>query len=171
MRSEQTRVLLVENDPVSAQLLAQRLTLARFRVFVTVDGEQALEQTWRLQPDLIIMNSQLPHIDGVIVSRTLKRSRQFQHIPIILLTDQPPLRAVDADVVLIKPFRTETLLDRVQAMLTTQPPIPPPGVRPQAGALNPSAAPRRASGTPHTGGGTIPPPDDRPQAVPQEIQP
>jgi len=81
-----TRVLLVEDNPVNQLLCEELITDAGLQVEVAADGQQALD---RLQPGrhaLILMDMQMPVMDGLTATRRIREQPAYRHVPIIALT-------------------------------------------------------------------------------------
>jgi DNA-binding response OmpR family regulator len=115
------RILLVEDDPKLAELIAEELTLEGYQVTVAHNGLEGLKIARDIQPDLLILDWMLPGISGLDLCLRL-RSTEVQ-IPIIMLTakDEIPDRVAGlnagADDYVTKPFSIEELLARVKARL------------------------------------------------------
>jgi DNA-binding response OmpR family regulator len=115
-----TRVLLVEDDPEIAQLVARALARDGYEVDHRVDGRAALEGL-REHPDLVVLDLGLPHIDGLEVCRRLRAAGNS--VPVLILTaradDLDPVVGLDAgaDDYITKPLRTAEFLARVRALL------------------------------------------------------
>lgn len=114
------KVLLAEDEDQVADVTATTLRLAGFNVVHAYDGNQALEM-WRAEkPDLIILDIQMPVLDGFAVCR---RIRAASDVPIIMLTGRDDEDNVSyglnigANDYMPKPFRPKELVARVQATL------------------------------------------------------
>jgi DNA-binding response OmpR family regulator len=114
------KVLLVDDDPTLSEVTAFALRRADFLVLTAHDGEQAL-QTWAAeQPDLVILDIQLPGLDGLEVCRQV---RAASAVPIIMLTvrnsDDDVVRGLElgADDYIAKPFSPRQLIARARAIL------------------------------------------------------
>ena len=118
MRKE--RVLVVDDDPQLQRLLRAQLQALEMDVQVADRGEDAIKATAEFEPDLILMNIDLPGIDGV---ETTRRLRQWTQTPIIALDSQDQeshtVEALDtgADDHVEKPFSMAELLARMRAVL------------------------------------------------------
>jgi two-component system, OmpR family, copper resistance phosphate regulon response regulator CusR len=119
------RILLVEDEPSAARMLAKGLREQTYAVDVTADGEAALEQAYLNDYDLIILDVMLPGKDGFAVCRQLRDSGSS--VPVIMLTArdmvEDRIEGLDtgADDYLTKPFDFHELLARVRALLRRQP--------------------------------------------------
>jgi len=115
------RVLVVEDEPQMAGFLSRGLSDEAYVVDIATDGEQALSLVAEMEPDLIVLDLQLPVKDGLTVCREL-RAQSFR-APILILTalgDENNVVAglnAGADDYLAKPFDFTVLLARVRALL------------------------------------------------------
>lgn len=80
-------VLLVDDDEIMRRLFGSKLARAGFEVIYAEDGNQGREMARRFQPDLILMDIDMPVLDGIKTTGMLKREPQTSHIPIIFLTN------------------------------------------------------------------------------------
>jgi two-component system response regulator VicR len=114
------RVLVVDDEPSIVDLLQYNLRRANYEVLVARDGQEALAKARQDEPDLIILDLMLPHLDGLEVCRALRRERD---VPIIMLTarDSEVDRVVGlelgADDYVVKPFSVRELMARVGSVL------------------------------------------------------
>jgi DNA-binding response OmpR family regulator len=115
-----TKILIVDDDLALADVLAFTLRRAGFDVVLAHDGRKALEQCAIEQPDLIVLDWTLPHLDGLEVC---SRVRADSNVPIIMLTvrnaDEDVVAALEAgaDEYVTKPFSPRQLVARVRAAL------------------------------------------------------
>lgn len=114
------RVLVVDDDTTVAEVVAQYLRAAGFVVDHASDGFAAIDAEARISPDLIVLDRMIPGIDGIEVSRRIRRTSST---PIILLTalgsEDDRIRGLEAgaDDYLTKPFSPRELVLRVQSVL------------------------------------------------------
>ncbi|WP_414515306.1 sensor histidine kinase [Nostoc sp. PCC 9305] len=116
-------ILIVDDNPTNLSLLCEALNSEGFRFRVAVDGESAIAQAERNQPELILLDVQMPGIDGFETCRRLKANPVTQNIPIIFTTALADtesktkgfsLGAVDY---IPKPFAQEEVIARVRVHL------------------------------------------------------
>jgi DNA-binding response OmpR family regulator len=113
-------VLIVEDEPEMARLLASGLREEAYEVSHASDGRAALELSARNSFDVILLDVMLPYADGLEVARTL-RDRE-QETPVLMVTARDALHDVvkgldaGADDYLTKPFSFEELLARIRAL-------------------------------------------------------
>ena len=118
------RVLVVDDDVNTVELVKLYLNRDGYRVLTAYDGVEALRQAREGHPDLIVLDLMLPGIDGLEVCRTL---RNESDVPIIMLTarttDQDKLTGLGlgADDYMTKPFSPRELAARVRAVLRRLP--------------------------------------------------
>ncbi|HEX5663506.1 MAG TPA: response regulator transcription factor [Xanthomonadaceae bacterium] len=114
------RILIVDDDVELVGLLRYALETAGYEVVVAYDGEQALAVFEQTGPDLVVLDVNLPGIDGFGV---LEKLRRDSDIPVMMLTvradEADEVRGLDlgADDYLRKPFSPRALLARVRALL------------------------------------------------------
>lgn len=118
------RILIVEDDDSNAELAALICTDAGHEVTCAPDGTQALIHLLGHEEfDLVLLDVLMPHIDGITVAMTLRRSAEFQNLPIIAVTavsggrDTSKLLGAGMNVVITKPYKRETLLRAIQQAL------------------------------------------------------
>ncbi|MEO7118281.1 MAG: response regulator transcription factor [Candidatus Limnocylindrales bacterium] len=113
-------ILVVDDEPKIVQLARDYLEFAGFAVVSAADGPSAVETARRRQPDLIVLDIGLPGLDGLEVTRELRRDSA---IPIVMLTarddELEKLLGLElgADDYLTKPFSPRELVARVKAVL------------------------------------------------------
>ena len=147
------RVLLVEDQPDAARMIAKGLREQAYAVDIAVDGDAAAHEAAVHDYDAIVLDAMLPRRDGFSVCRELRRAGS--PVPILMLTARDDVEArvagldAGADDYLIKPFDFRELLARLRALIRrgSQPPAPD---RFAAGDLAFDARARRvtARGTP-----------------------
>ncbi len=113
-------VLIVDDELKITRLLRDYLQQAGFRVVTATDGPTALTEARSERPDMIVLDLGLPGIDGLDVTRTLRKTSD---VPIIILTaraeesDRIVGLELGADDYLVKPFSPRELVARVRAVL------------------------------------------------------
>lgn len=116
-------VLIVDDNPANAKLADIVLANAGYEVRTAADAATALQLLESFVPDVILMDLQLPGIDGFELTRMLKRSAATAQITVIALTayamkgDEQRARAAGCDGYIAKPMNTRTLADQVASFL------------------------------------------------------
>lgn len=118
------RILVVEDTPDNRRIMRDLLTSAGFEVIEAADGADGIEAAVRHQPDLILMDMQLPRIDGYEATRRIKAQPETCRIPIVAVTsyalsgDEAKARAVGCDGYVAKPFSPRQLLATVRTFMS-----------------------------------------------------
>jgi DNA-binding response OmpR family regulator len=118
--SDPKRVLVIEDDPILAEVVERYLTRAGFVVDVRADGDAGLERALDWLPDLVVLDVLLPGIDGFEVCRRVRASAP---IPVVMLTaraeedDRVLGLELGADDYVTKPFSPRELTARITAVL------------------------------------------------------
>ncbi|WP_315784629.1 sensor histidine kinase [Fischerella sp. JS2] len=116
-------ILIVDDNPTNLSVLCEALNSEGFRFRVAVDGESAIAQVERNQPELILLDVQMPGIDGFETCRRLKANPVSQNIPIIFTTALNDIEsktkgfALGAVDYIPKPFAQEEVIARVRVHL------------------------------------------------------
>lgn len=116
----ETRILVVEDEPSLAEVVSLYLKRAGYQVQVAVDGKQAMTMLEKQIPDFVILDLMLPEIDGLSLTRWL---RDRSNVPIIMVTarreeiDRIAGLEMGADDYVVKPFSPQELVSRVRAVL------------------------------------------------------
>ena len=117
------RILIVEDDPDIAELVARYLDKAGYTTTRLSSGREALDAVRAKPPDLIVLDLMLPQMDGLEVCRALRANDKTAAIPIIMLTARAEESErivgleMGADDYLAKPFSPNELVARVRALL------------------------------------------------------
>ena len=116
-------VLIVDDTPTNISVLAQALRQAGLAIRIANDGASALEQVQKEQPSLILLDVQMPIMDGFETCRRLKADESTSHIPIIFMTalsdKASRIRGLSLGAVdyIAKPFEQDEVLARVRVHL------------------------------------------------------
>lgn len=116
-------VLLVEDNPANMTLATFLLKSAGYEVLSATDAEAGLALARREQPDLVLMDIQLPGMDGLEACAILKKDEGTRDIPVIALTalamkgDEERIRAAGCDGYIAKPLAYREFLATIAARL------------------------------------------------------
>jgi len=120
MMTGSARILIIDDERPIRRFLRTALAAQDYEIFEAINGQEALHQAARLQPDLIILDIGLPDLDGIEVTRRL---REWTGVPIIILSvrdrEQDKIIALDsgADDYLTKPFSVGELNARIRVAM------------------------------------------------------
>ncbi len=118
------RILVVEDHEDNRQILRVLLGSAGYQMIEAHDGETALTTAASERPDLILMDIQLPGLDGYEATRRIKADPALRGIPIIVVTsyalggDEARAREAGCDAYVTKPYSPLELLARLREYLT-----------------------------------------------------
>jgi two-component system, cell cycle response regulator DivK len=117
------RILVVEDTEDNRQIIRDLLTSAGYEMIEALNGEDGVAMAAEHRPDLILMDIQLPVIDGYEATRRIKAKPELKHIPIIAVTsyalsgDEAKTREAGCDAYVAKPFSPRQLLAKVREFL------------------------------------------------------
>jgi len=117
------RVLIVEDNPVNLKLVITILTRAGYAVEQAPDAPGGIERARAWRPHLILMDVQLPGMDGLAATHELKHDPATQAIPVIALTacamkgDEQKMLAAGCDGYIAKPIRYHEFLSQIAAVI------------------------------------------------------
>jgi len=116
-------ILIVEDNPLNRKLVETVLKPHGYRLLVSVDGEEAIKVATHEGPDLVLMDMQLPKIDGYKATQILKSQPRTAHIPIVAMTayamaeEREKAQAAGCDGYITKPINTRAFPGQVRAHL------------------------------------------------------
>ncbi len=116
-------ILVVEDEPDTAELLELHLQNEGYRVTVAADGEQALSKLHKLMPDMVILDLMIPEIDGLEVCKFIRKDPATESLPVMMCTaktseiDKILGLEQGADDYVTKPFSPRELVLRVKNLL------------------------------------------------------
>jgi DNA-binding response OmpR family regulator len=119
------KVLVVDDDPGMREVLESILVLENTLVYTAVDGKDAVQKTLALKPDLILLDINMPKLNGLTFCKAIRAGKETRNIPVIIITSLTAAGRLEecmeagADDFLGKPFAMEELLIRVRAMFKT----------------------------------------------------
>ncbi|MEM6774549.1 MAG: response regulator [Pseudomonadota bacterium] len=119
------RLLLVEDNELNRDMLSRRLCRAGFSTTIAEDGEQALRRITEDRPDLVLLDMNLPIIDGWTVCERVRANAEVATTPIIALTahamaeDRDRALAAGCDDYATKPIDFPALLEKIRRLLAS----------------------------------------------------
>lgn len=117
------KILIVEDNDLNLKLFRDLLGANGYETFETKEGIEAISITRNVQPDLIIMDIQLPEISGLDVTRKIKADPSINHIPVIAVTafamkdDEEKILSAGCEAYLSKPIAIEDFLTTIRRFL------------------------------------------------------
>jgi two-component system, cell cycle response regulator DivK len=117
------RILIIEDQEDNRTIMRDVLSTAGYELIEAVDGEQGVKLARSERPDLILMDIQLPLLDGYEATRQIRATEDLKSVPIIAVTsyalsgDEAKTRAAGCDSYVAKPFSPRELLAKVRALL------------------------------------------------------
>src|SRR5215467_4167009 len=117
------RILVVEDEEDGRQIVRDLLSTAGFEMIEAEDGEKAVTAALRERPDLILMDIQLPVLDGFEATRRIRANPDMKATPIIAVTsyalsgDEAKALAAGCDAYVAKPYSPRALLTKIKEFL------------------------------------------------------
>ena len=117
------RILIIEDQEDNRAIMRDLLSTAGYALIEAVDGEEGVRLARSERPDLILMDIQLPVLDGYEATRQIRATADLKSVPIIAVTsyalsgDEAKTREAGCDSYVAKPFSPRELLAEVRALL------------------------------------------------------
>jgi len=121
--SNSAHILVVEDNPINMELVRDILRAYGYKVSEVSDGYECRDWLQQQVPDLILMDIQLPGIDGLTLTQQIKQDERLKHIPVVALTafamkgDCERAMASGCTGVITKPIDTRAFPRQVEAYL------------------------------------------------------
>ncbi|MBU2600420.1 response regulator [bacterium] len=116
------KILIVEDDPDIIDILKVTLE-GKYKILEACNGIKAVNMVYEQNPDLVILDINLPEMNGYQVCRLLKEDKNYQSLPVLILTSKSQKRdrfwgmEAGADKYITKPFNPEEVLDCIEELL------------------------------------------------------
>jgi CheY-like chemotaxis protein len=120
---ENKTILVIEDNEMNMKVVSTMLQHVEYRVLVAVDAETGIQLAHEHQPDLILMDIQLPAMDGLSATRVIKEDVAFKDIPVVAFTSYAmqgdEQKAMEAGCIgyIAKPIDTRSFLETVSSFL------------------------------------------------------
>ncbi len=121
-----TKILIVDDDPNSRDIVQTFLESKGYQVATAEDGQEALAKLEELNPGLVLLDVMMPGMDGWEVARVIKNHPDFGRTRVVMLTarsdfsDKTEGLRAGADDYIVKPIRLEELAERVEKNLAVR---------------------------------------------------
>lgn len=129
-------ILIVDDQPDDVSAVLRTLRAQDWKVSVSLDARQGLQRALILRPDLILLDVQMPHMDGFTFCRLLREADGARRIPIIFLTSAGSLQQrleglhLGGGDYILKPYEPEEVLARIRVHLQLQQQLREPAIQP-----------------------------------------
>lgn len=117
------KILIIDDESNIVELIKYNLEMNGYKVLYAYDGNEGLNIAREQKPDLILLDIMLPKMDGFDVCKEIKKDKDIEHIPVIMLTakgeefDKILGLELGADDYITKPFSVRELLARIKAVM------------------------------------------------------
>ncbi|MGD0265961.1 MAG: response regulator [Candidatus Methylomirabilota bacterium] len=121
--SSQKTILIIDDQPFFVTLQQNLLKRQGYRVVAAANGAEGLARAKQYKPDLILLDIEMPEMDGFTVCEKLKQDGELKHIPVIILTATQDIKLnekafrVGAEVIVLKSVAGERLLNMLRITL------------------------------------------------------
>lgn len=119
MRNEDIKILIVEDNDLNLKLFYDLLTIQKYNVCASKEGEGVYELVLQYKPDLLLLDIQLNGISGIDIIKQLKSSPLTKHMPIIAITafamkyDEARIREAGCDLYISKPVAIDYFFEAI----------------------------------------------------------
>jgi two-component system cell cycle response regulator DivK len=116
-------VLVVEDNELNMRLFHDLLLAQGYRILSSRDGVDALRMAREHNPDLVLMDIQLPEVSGLEITKWIKEDESLRHIPVVAVTalamkgDEEKIRQGGCEAYIAKPISVASFLDTIQRYL------------------------------------------------------
>ncbi|OFW08731.1 MAG: two-component system response regulator [Acidobacteria bacterium RIFCSPLOWO2_12_FULL_59_11] len=123
---ETKKILIAEDDPASRELLREILDALGYEVIAACDGVEALQKIVAAQPDLVLLDIQMPILDGFAVLRQIRQDTRFATLPVMALTayamkeDREKALRAGFNAHISKPVNVAALRTQIEHYLSTK---------------------------------------------------
>ena len=117
------KILIVEDNPLNLELIVDILQVRGYEIFTATTGKESIELAKKAMPDLILMDMQLPVLDGYEATRRIRQDPQLKSIPIVALTsyamrgDKERIFEAGCNGYIAKPIDTRKIIKQIREFL------------------------------------------------------
>lgn len=119
--AESPGVLVVDDDPAAREYMSFLIRRAGYAVWTAADGSEALSCLEQYRPALVIMDLNMPIMDGQTAIEELRKMPRFKALPVLAVSVAPGSGNVGGDAMLLKPIKGDVLVQTVHALLRKEP--------------------------------------------------
>jgi DNA-binding response OmpR family regulator len=125
-KKKRAKILLVDDDLSVIHALRERLEMSGFAVIAASDGREGLEKALNMKPDIILLDNNMPVMNGREMLERLRENPKGRDICVIMVTAAGHIEDIDhadkcgVDDYIIKPFNTHDLILKIEAILETR---------------------------------------------------
>ncbi len=116
------RILIIDDEATNIRIMQSRLTGEGYEVVIARDGDVGLERVQKESPDLIILDIEMPRMNGYFFISELKKLGDQKDIPVIVITSHDDMEAAFASKgiqhYMVKPIDFDQLFNKIQSILT-----------------------------------------------------
>jgi two-component system, cell cycle response regulator DivK len=118
------KILIIEDNSANMMLASDILKREGYIILQAADAELGIQMAQKQKPDLILMDIQLPKMDGLTATRFLKTNETLKHIPVIALTahamkdDGANILSAGCDSYITKPIRYKSFIQQINQLLS-----------------------------------------------------
>jgi DNA-binding response OmpR family regulator len=122
------RVLVADDEPLTAEMLALMLAFRGFEVVCVHDGAAALRRAKEFRPDVLLLDVCMPELEGDVVTRLVRQDPDLAEVPVVIVSsldeEEVDWRDAGADIYLRKPIDIRRLPEVVAGLLAVEEPPP-----------------------------------------------
>ena len=117
------KILIIEDDEQSRYMLTFLLESSNYKVIQSVNGHDGIAKAKNLKPDAIILDIQLPEMNGYDVAKALKKNDELKNIPIVVVTsfamngDKNKAFEAGAEGYIAKPIDPDTFISQIESLI------------------------------------------------------
>ncbi|MFH1379406.1 MAG: response regulator [bacterium] len=118
-----TKILIADDEMDYRNLIRIALKGSEYEITEAQNGKETLEKIIHIQPDLVLLDINMPHMDGYTTCKKIRANPLFKDLPVIMLTirKSPPAQTkgleIGADDYILKPFKQDELQARIKSVL------------------------------------------------------
>jgi len=114
------RILVIDDEPEFTEIMEEWLTYEGYEVDIAVNGLEGMEKVEQVKPDIILLDLQMPVMDGAEFYKIIKSNKNYYEIPIIIVTARTTAKdrveVVGVDLFVTKPVSFEDLKEKIDSL-------------------------------------------------------